>query len=768
VSRSTKAPATPLPERIARARREGRTQQALELTRQLYKQSATPEYQELLRQVSLERGIQLQQQGYTRDAATVFANALNLGGPPEFRSKLVELLAAVGDVSRAMQALGPDADPQVRQRMLGHLADLAVRQGPAGRNTLPAELHAGFDAVLQAFAHSEAGRDDEARAALQTIGLASPFLEWKLLLRGLLAYYARDDARAMENWQRLDTQRVPARLAAPLRFGIDAAFRTAQPAATQNALQAQATRLAGPSAATTLEDLRKALAHRKSLGNAFRLAEQMLPALRRDRPTLVPRLAHIVFWAIVDAGQPEDLDRYERAFGSVSNQVELARLEALALEHRGMAAEAHAAWQSVARALADAPKDWPGDVGKRAQALVWAHIGEQAAEYAENEPPEMPFMFGRFEKPPPLKPDAVACFQRSIELAPERLEGYLALFILHREHGDTDKAGKIGQELLKRFPDHAATSEALGDLYLETQQSDKARQCFEKALSANPLERRLRIKLARARQNVGLALTIDKKFQAARAEYEAALGLAEGPQTALLCQWAVLELKAGAPERAAELIARAQAASDQRLALHFGLVSESIRAKLPPAEKKRLAADMKTALAEPPTPGEVLALLEAAAQQRKRQLDAYHGQKTHERTFLRFLDSVSLYEFKEDEVVKLCGYLQAMDARGPWQRCLERAEFEYPHNAAIALSHLDYLLTQKSEPSPWIVRDRLDRARRLIQALPREAQDRLLPGLRQREQQVHALGGMADPMSMLDRIFGFDGPDDEDDDDDGW
>src|SRR5206468_8841041 len=119
----------------------------------------------------------------------------------------------------------------------------ALQQGKAGRDVLPEPLREQFDLVLKAFRHLEAGQDDQAREALQGIGLQSPFLEWKLLLRGLLAYYQKDDVRAAENWQRLDPQRLPARLAAPLRFLIDPAYRHAQAPQTQATLKKQADRL---------------------------------------------------------------------------------------------------------------------------------------------------------------------------------------------------------------------------------------------------------------------------------------------------------------------------------------------------------------------------------------------------------------------------------------------------------------------------------------------------------------------------------------------
>src|SRR5262249_20252324 len=147
-------------------------------------------------------------------------------------------------------------------------------------------------------------------ATLQGIGLQSPFLEWKVLLRGLLAYHQKDDPRALENWQRLNAQRLPARVAAPLRFLIDPSFRTAQPPETQNVLQQQADRLQGSALVPSLRAIQRAMAHERQMPQAFRQAEQLLPALRAEAPQVTPRLANCFYWAVVSHGQPEDLRRY--------------------------------------------------------------------------------------------------------------------------------------------------------------------------------------------------------------------------------------------------------------------------------------------------------------------------------------------------------------------------------------------------------------------------------------------------------------------------
>src|SRR5690606_28218214 len=117
------------------------------------------------------------------------------------------------------------------------------------------------------------GQDDKSKELLQGIGLRSPFLEWKVLLRGLLAYYQGEDERACDNWQRLDPQRLPFRLAAPLRFRADKDFAAQQPPATQNALQQQADRLQGTPLIQQLRSLNGMLSNDRQLPAAFRLAE---------------------------------------------------------------------------------------------------------------------------------------------------------------------------------------------------------------------------------------------------------------------------------------------------------------------------------------------------------------------------------------------------------------------------------------------------------------------------------------------------------------
>ena len=78
--------------------------------------------------------------------------------------------------------------------------------------------------MTQAFTAYERGKDDQTRELLNGIGLTSPYLEWKLLLRGLMAWSANDTPRALENWGRLTPDRLPWRIAAPFRLSADRSF----------------------------------------------------------------------------------------------------------------------------------------------------------------------------------------------------------------------------------------------------------------------------------------------------------------------------------------------------------------------------------------------------------------------------------------------------------------------------------------------------------------------------------------------------------------
>jgi hypothetical protein len=770
--RTTVSSAADLRARAQRAAREGRTQQALELTKQLHKHEPTPGHLELLKRAYLARARQLRAQGHARDALTVLEAAQRIDAAPAYLEELALELAAGGAVRQALDLAGRLPEAAAAGRVLARAADAALEQGPAGRGLLPPALHADFDQVLLAFDHLAAGRDEEARAGLQTVGLRSPFLEWKLLLRGLQAYYLNEDVRALENWQRLDAERLPARLAAPYRAQLDPAFRQAQPPETQAALQRQLDRLQGSPLQAQLRSLRAALADRESLAPAFRQAEALLPELRQAAPQMVPRLARCLYWEATD-GDPDDALRYQRVFGAPADDPHLHRLRALAAEREGALDEAHQHWQDYEQGLAANPSAWPSEQAARARSLVWLHMGQNAAKVPTHDtlkalPGALRAAAGRLRQ---LSPPAEECFRRAAELAPDQLEPLEALFEHLRDAGYTPRAEKVGRELLQRFPGHVPTLEALGELCLERKKHGPGLELLQQALKGNPLDRTLKEKVLTAHLHHARAEVEAGRFDAARQDYQSALALqgAGGP-TWILARWAACEFKAGDEARAEELLAQARAGGGPPLALSFTMLTEAIRLKLGPKLKARFDGEFKAGLAEAPSaPAAADTLRMAAALERAGV--TYHGQKTHRQKVLAYLEKARREaEFTEPQLEDVCAALLGLAARKPARTFAGFAKKRFKANPWFPFYEaVTYFMEGPAQCPYYPTRALLEQAERLAQALPPdERRERLLEDIRARQTALEAFSPFGGFMQgFFESPFG-DEWDEWDDDEDDW
>ena len=258
----------------------------------------------LLVRAALGRARQLSASNYLRDAATVLASVAAFAQTPEQIEGLALALSECGQFELALRVAQPLASPALKSRILGNMADAAVRGRQLPTTGLPADFQAHRDLIVKSFSEVTAGQDEQARATLAGVGLTSPFLEWKVLIRGLIAYFHKDDSKAVENWQRLNASRLPARLAAAFRQAIDPAFRQAQPQEIQTQLQNLHERLQGSTLSPRLRQVQQSLADPRHLAQAFRQAEALLPSLQAEAPHLRPRLAACFYWAIVDHGYP--------------------------------------------------------------------------------------------------------------------------------------------------------------------------------------------------------------------------------------------------------------------------------------------------------------------------------------------------------------------------------------------------------------------------------------------------------------------------------
>lgn len=764
-STSTYTPAELRP-RIDRARNEGRFQQALELTKQLYKYEPTPAHLELLREVYLGRARQLRTQGQTREALTVLDVAAHLeGASAAWLERLGEEMALCGDIKRTLALLDKLPDPAAATGLLARVADAAVQQEAAGRAALPPALQTDFDRVLRAFEQIESGQDEAARETLQSIGLRSAFLEWKLLLRGLQAYWNNDDERAVENWQRLTPDRLPARLAAPFRFRIDAAFRAAQPPTTQGVLQKQIDRLQGSTLLSQLRSLQATLAHKSKMPAALRQVETLLPALRQEAPQLVPRLAACFYWHILETG-PDDVLRYQRVFGPPPDDPHFHRLHALGYERAGELDVAHNHWQQYEQEIAAHPERWPGDQANHARALIWHHMGQNAASIPEPRRKQRR-SFGLFddddEPLTSLKPPAEKCFQKSLELASDLLETHEALVHYHLDGKREARAEKAARQLLEHFPNHVPTLELLSDLRRKRGDFATALELIQQAMRGNALDRRLRRKVSDAHLLLARTHVEAGRFDEARQQFQAALDLSSGPDgSMILAHWAACEFKAGDDARAEELIQQALARTTAPVGVAYLLLTEVLRLKLARHLKTRFEQDLKSGLTTPNADGAVfltriLAGLHTVGVK-------YIGQKGHTQKVLSYIYKTRSLAFTEPQLEELCRNLLDMEAYPQTRRNADIGENQYPDSAVFPYLHALAWIQEKGRRVPtWQVVPLLKRARSLAQGQPpNERRDRMLEDI---DRYLHEYNPF--DFDFLDQIFGFD-DDDSDDADDAW
>ena len=180
--------------------------------------------------------------------------------------------------------------------------------------------------------------------------------------------------------------------------------------------------------------------------------------------------------------------------------------------------------------------------------LIWLHLGENAAKTpSATKLKKLPIALrGPLAELKPLTPTASTCFERSLELLPDQLEALEALFRYYLNDDQPAKARKAGTKLLDKFPDHVPTLQAYGRLCLEQKDFAEGLRILQHALSKNPLDRKLREEVGQAHLFVARVSAEKKQIDAARPEYQAAMGLvAAEDHASVLCRWAAAEFKAG-------------------------------------------------------------------------------------------------------------------------------------------------------------------------------------------------------------------------------
>jgi tetratricopeptide (TPR) repeat protein len=751
-------PATPTAKRTVPGPTADRVREALAradyapavgIARELYAAAATPENLAVLRKTIVTAATHFADTDQYPEFARIMGHADALPTDPAWTGELAVLHARGGNAPKAKQLADALTDPAIHAQILAHTADRAVRFRT--KTSLPDDLHAGFDAVLKAFDHYEKGKDDDARTALEAVGLRSPFLEWKLLLRGLIAYTAGEDARAVENFSRLAPNRFPARLAAPLRLTLDPAFRAALPPEAVAPLELRAQAFTSDAVVAGLRDVRTHLGRDKPLATAFKHAERVVPALTRTLPHLVPKLANVFYRTILHHGEPADMSKFRRLFGTPPDDPDFHRLEAQVFEDGRNFEEANRHWAAYEAWLAGSPAGWPDAVRTRARAMILLRMGQNLAELEDDREDGIDGGFGFFAAPKPKKTppaaDPTKFFDRALALAPDWTEPAVELFHRLIKTGKHERAEVVARTLLAAKPDEVKVASLLAAHLLKAGRAADALYFFKQALAANPLDKFARVRTANAVVAAARREMIARNFAAALAVLDAHRELtAENTPAGDLTLRAVIALKQKRKDEAAELAAKAVAVPNRRVVAQFLLSVNATLAKAKPAERKPYETAFAEALSGPATPLEAGTLYSGWDALVLEGIE-YRGQKTQVKKIhdicLRSLDAEAP-EFDFENLV------MEVFRHGEWKllaKLTAPLRKKFPRNPLVLLmaAEAEFGLA-RGTPRPYKVTGLLDLAKTCAEASPEPRHKALLD-------RIAELTKLANPPNMFDFLF---------------
>jgi tetratricopeptide (TPR) repeat protein len=740
MKRSANKDVASLKAKFQQALETGRTQSVLRLARDIAQAEPQVDHSNLLRQAFRTRAEHLQREGQRSEAAVLWRNLLSLGEAPGIRELAAENLARCGFVSEAMQLIAAlPADAPARSRIAGAAADAALEAGPEGKRMLSEEYHTGFDAVIQAYDLARQGRDDEARSAIQPIGLQSPFLEWKVFLRGLLAWYAGEDQRAVETWSRLQPHRLPWRLAAPLRLEIDAEFRQTQSAAAQSALRKAADRAVGSPDLELIRHLQAALAKPKGkkYDEVFRVCEELKKLWHKTHPDRIERLRRTVAGDIMQNGGPAELHALAKRFDADPFGPELFRLLAVGSERHGQPVGAVLAWMKYSETTASKKPATPHS--QLAQALLWEHVGNVILDLDTEVDAD--------DEDLDKLPNFDECFQRAIELAPDRKRPYLLRFgALADEPSLIKEAIVAGEALLQRFPDESQTLERLGDLYRRSNSPSKAFTAYERALVHDPLNRKLRRLLGVLSLQRAIAGT-RTKLATQRADLAKAEELTPELAPIVFARRHFLEVSKGDPQVAAEAREKLLALPHIRLAAPFLLSVEGHRYGTTAADTKKSVMVLRSLEKPPRTPEEVTLLAEML----KIEADQ-SAEKNLVQAAWSICKTTKLDDWPERSAERLVLTLCEVPNLSGFLTFVRKAQKLHRKSPFLLLAEFLQLLRQENL-QVWALRDLSEEMERLYNKLPRERQEEFKEQLAAQGLSLDELRRYKRPRTFLDAFF---------------
>jgi tetratricopeptide (TPR) repeat protein len=572
--------------------------EALKNAKVCFRQDPSHEHRQILERSWLARGLQLARAGLQTEGRAAAQELLAMGvSQPDVQQGLPELLLAVGLYDQAVASgkicsNGQEADPVV----LARAADRAVVD-PASAPVSLSGIREGATRVRAALDALDGGDEGAAMAALGDVPRNSPFAPWKLFVRGLAAYYRHDDEAMRANWDRLDADRFPARLAAVLRRLADPASAGGDQEEFRQAIRILEKDLCGGPVVWYLESLQQSLRDHRWREAVFAL-RRWKKEFQAALPGIAQRLDRLFYDMAVRKTNPKRLRDLTTAIDPPRWDPRWNRAWAMICEAEEEDIErAQVLWLAYLEDLASMPDLKPGE-RTLAQAMVWERLGRQwadeyddyddydeedeedeedeGAEYYQDE------KFGR-DRRRLARAKAVEYFNKAICLAPGFSAAYHALAGNYVHWEEEDAAAEVHRRLLAQVPDDIS---AITFLFRYHRKRDEvaARDYALQARRLKPASDEMLNMVVAGHFLAARTLTLQGRWDEARAELAAvaAAGPASGAAAydLAVCR-AMVEFKAGQPAAGRHWVDQALSGGDDPADVYMALSIESVRYELP-------------------------------------------------------------------------------------------------------------------------------------------------------------------------------------------
>jgi len=461
---------------------------ALKFAKLSYRDAPNAEQRSLLECVYVARAQQLAERGQRDEGRRVLDELLTLGiEEPSVAEVLPDLLLLVGRVDKALARVG-DVSAEASLAMQQRVADQAVLHfEDMPRSMLDYTKPAA--AIRDAIDLLHQGEADSARARLAGIDRKSPFSDWVFFVRGLAAYYARDDEKMHAYWARLDAGRAAARLAEPLFWLADPEDWHATDSRLQRKLKQLERKLTGHTVLPHLADFRRNLASEVDAEAILPSLRALLVELKSADSAILQQVTRLVISRFVRVGDPDELDDARRMLKPLPHDPNWNAALALSCERSECDYDSEDALQYWRQYVAEVSRlDRLSAEDRRViQGLVYHRLagvfadmidGARHCECGQSHEDEIA----------QLEPHALRHFTQALDILPEYLKIYEDFVEFHEAAGRPDEALAVRERCLRQFPDDIGSLQYMARVCLYGDNPRRALDCARRLHELQPLD----------------------------------------------------------------------------------------------------------------------------------------------------------------------------------------------------------------------------------------------------------------------------------------